>query len=201
MKNQYQHLHIIQLQDTYKETNVSLLQELRANVATELLAQTGLYKPEDKETNIRIINDIRKTIAGMDSTTPEAKHIAEVVIAANENIQIRDFLMGLSAEPLDIDDIFDYLLLVGCTAVKEKAVPVATVFAAYLYERNKEEAKDTIREVLAVNPDYSLANLLNKVFAADTDAGFLKAIASDLHSKVIDIIYEKETNDNDDVSA
>ncbi len=181
---------------------MSFIQELRADVNTELLAQTGLYNPEDKETNIRIINDIRKTIADMgNNIAPDARHIAEVIIATNENIQMRDFLMGLSAEPLDINDVFDYLLLVGGTAVKEKAVPVATVFAAYLYERDKEGAKDAIREVLAVNPDYSLASLLNRTFASDIDAGFLKAMASDLHSKVLELIYDKETDDNDNSSA
>lgn len=181
---------------------MSLIQELRTDVATELSAQSGLYNPEDKDTNIRIINDIRKTIADMgNNIAPDARHIAEVVIAANENIQMRDFLMGLSAEPLDTNDVFDYLLLVGGTAVKEKAVPIATVFAAHLYERDKEGAKDTIREVLAINPEYSLANLLNRVFTADIDAAFLKVMASDLHSKVLDIIYEKETDDNDNSSA
>jgi hypothetical protein len=192
--------------NTYKETNVSLIQDLRAEVDIELLAQTGLYNPEDKETNVRIINDIRASLCNMRANiAPEAKHIAEVAIATNENLQIRDFLMGINTEASDTtfspEDVYEYLLLIGTTVNKNIAVPVATVFAAHLYERDKADAKNAIQEVLSVNPEYSLANLLNRVFNADIDADFLKVMASDLHSQVLNIIYEKETDDDSNRSA
>jgi hypothetical protein len=192
--------------NTYKETNVSVIQELRVDVDIELLAQSGLYNPEDKETNVRIINDIRASLCNMRANiAPEAKHIAEVAIATNENIQIRDFLMGINIEASDTtfseEDVYDYLLLIATTVNKQVAVPVASVFAAHLYERDKEDAKNAIREVLTINPEYSLAKLLNRTFASDIDADFLKAMASDLHSKVLELIYEKETDDNDNSSA
>jgi hypothetical protein len=185
---------------------VSVIQELRVDVDIELLAQSGLYNPEDKETNVRIINDIRASLCNMRANiAPEAKHIAEVAIATNENVQIRDFLMGINSEASDItfseEDVYEYLLLIGTTVNKQIAVPVATVFAAHLYERDKTEAKNAIKEVLEVNPDYALANLLNRTFASDIDAGFLKAMASDLHSQVLNMIYERETDDNNNSSA
>jgi hypothetical protein len=185
---------------------VSLIQDLRAEVDIELLAQTGLYNPEDRKTNIRIVSDIRASLCNMRANiAPEAKHIAEVAIATNENVQIRDFLMGINSEASDTtfseEDVYEYLLLIGTTVNKQIAVPVATVFAAHLYERDKTEAKNAIKEVLEVNPDYALANLLNRTFASDIDAGFLKAIASDLHSQVLNMIYERETDDNNNSSA
>jgi len=192
--------------NTYKETSVSLIQELRAEVDVELLAQTGLYNPENKETNVRIINDIRASLCNMRANiAPKAKHIAEVAIATNENVQIRDFLLGVSTEISDTtfssQDIYEYLLLIGTTVNKQIAVPVATVFAAHLYERDKAEAKNAIQEVLSINPEYNLANLLKKVFAADVDINFFKQMSEELHSKVLDVIYEKETNDNSNSSA
>jgi hypothetical protein len=185
---------------------VSLIQELRAEVDVELLAQTGLYNPDSKETNVRIINDIRASLCNMRANiAPEAKHIAEVAIATNENLQIRDFLMGINTEASDTtfspEDVYDYLLLIGTTVNKQIAVPIATVFAAHLYERDKADAKNAIQEVLSISPDYSLANLLNRVFTADIDADFLKVMASDLHGKVLELIYDKETDDNDNSSA
>lgn len=192
MKNQYQHPHTTQSQDTYKETIVSLIQDLRAEVDVELLTQTGLYRAEDTQTNIRIVEDIRKAIENMHKEEPTPKHIAEVAIATNENVQIRDFLMGIRSEKFAVHNIFDYLLLLSSAVNKDVAIPLTTVFSTYLYEASKDEAKSIIEEVLKINPDYNLAKLLKRVYATDVDSSFISSMGEELHSKVVDVIYDRE---------
>ena len=174
---------------------------LREQVKSELLTQDGKYNPDDRDTNVRIVEDIRKAIdAVADGVVPSATHIAEVAIATNANLQIRDFIMGVHLEK-DIDYIGQYISLLGNVIVKDKAVPLATVFCGYLYQTEEiEQAKTMLLEVLTLNPDYALAKLLARVFAAEWAPSEFSKMAQVLHSKVVDTIYaidtEEVSNDN-----
>jgi hypothetical protein len=171
---------------------------LRIEVKQQLTTQEGTYNPNDRDTNVRIVEDIRKAIDELaDGITPSAQHIAEVAIATNENLQIRDFLMGVQLEK-DIDYVGQYISLLGNVIVKDKAVPLATVFCGYLYQVEEiEQAKSMLIEVLNLNPNYALAKLLSKVFLAEWPAGAFKKMAEELHSKVVDTIYAVETKEID----
>jgi hypothetical protein len=173
---------------------------LRDEVKQQLSTQEGIYNPDDRDTNVRIVEDIRKAIDGVaDGIVPSAQHIAEVAIATNENLQIRDFLMGVQLEK-DIDYVGEYIGLLGNVIVKDKAVPLATVFSGYLYQIEKiDEAKAMLVEVLNIKPDYPLAGLLNRVYQAQWDPSEFKQMALQLHHKVVDGIYaiDSQEVDND----
>jgi hypothetical protein len=174
---------------------------LRNEVKSELINQEGKYNPSDRDTNVRIVEDIRKAIDGIaDGVIPSAQHIAEVAIATNANLQIRDFIMGVQQEK-DINYVGEYITLLGNVIVKDKVVPLATVFCGYLYQVEEvEQAKAMLLDVLNLNPDYALAKLLNRVFLAEWPADEFAKMSQQLHSKVVDTIYaidtEEVTNDN-----
>jgi len=174
---------------------------LREEVKSELLAQDGKYNLNDRDTNVRIVEDIRKAIDDLaDGVVPSAKHIAEVAIATNENLQIRDFIMGVQLEK-DIDYVGKYIELLGNVITKQKAIPLATIFCGYLYQiEEKDYAVKFLNDILEMNPEYPLAKLLYRVFVAEWPADEFKKMAEQLHPKVIDTIYaidgEEITNDN-----
>jgi hypothetical protein len=174
---------------------------LREQVKSELIDQEGRYNPNDRDTNVRIVENIRVAINELaDGTIPSAQHIAEVAIATNENLQIRDFIMGVQQE-ISIDYVGEYISLLGNVIVKDKAIPLATVFCGYLYQIEEiEGAKTMLLEVLTLNPEYPLAKLLNRVFDAQWAPSEFAKMAETLHSKVVDTIYaidvEEVSNDN-----
>ena len=174
---------------------------LREQVKSELLTQDGKYNPDDRDTNVRIVEDIRKAIDALaDGVIPSAQHIAEVAIATNENLQIRDFIMGVQLEK-DIDYVGKYLELLGNVITKQTAIPLATIFCGYLYQTEEtEQAKTMLLEVLTLNPEYPLAKLLSRVFDAQWEPSEFSKMAQQLHSKVVDTIYaidvEEVNNDN-----
>jgi len=174
---------------------------LRKQVKSELIDQEGKYNPNDRDTNVRIGENIRVAINELaDGTIPSAQHIAEVAIATNENLQIRDFIMGVQQE-ISIDYVGEYISLLGNVIVKDKAVPLATVFCGYLYQVEEiEEAKTMLLQVLTLNPEYPLALLLRRVFDAQWAPSELGKMAQTLHPKVVDTIYaidvEEVNNDN-----
>jgi len=174
---------------------------LREQVKSELIDQEGRYNPNDRDTNVRIVENIRVAINELaDGTIPSAQHIAEVAIATNENLQIRDFIMGVQQE-INIDYVGEYISLLGNVIVKDKAIPLATVFCGYLYQVEEiEEAKTMLLQVLTLNPEYPLAKLLSRVFDAQWEPSELGKMAQTLHPKVVDTIYaidvEEVNNDN-----
>ena len=174
---------------------------LREEVKSELINQEGRYNFQDRDTNVRIVEDIRKAIDELaDGVTPSAQHIAEVAIATNNNLQIRDFIMGVQLEK-NIDYVGKYLELLGNVINKQTAIPLATIFCGYLYQiEEKDYAIRFLNDILEENPEYPLAKLLYRVFAAEWPAGEFKKMAEKLHQSVLDNIYsidgEVVINDN-----
>jgi hypothetical protein len=174
---------------------------LRNEVRDELINQEGKYNPDDRDTNVRIVEEIRVAIDRLaDGVIPSAQHIAEVAIATNDNLQIRDFIMGVQQEK-DINYVGEYIALLGNVITKDKAIPLATVFCGYLYQTEEiEQAKTMLLEVLTLNPEYPLAKLLSRVFDAQWEPSEFSKMAQQLHSKVVDTIYaidvEEVKNDN-----
>ena len=169
---------------------------LQEDVITEINELDGKYNPFDRDTNVRIVEDIRKAIDNIaDGVVPSAKHIAEVAIATNDNIQMRDFLMGLRVEK-DIDYVGTYLSVIGNVITKDKCIPIATVFTTYLYEADEREyAQEFLDKVLETNPEYSLAKLLKRVYNAQWSASEMREMAVKLHDGILNNIYEVD-NDN-----
>ena len=169
---------------------------MRKDVQLEINELDGKYNPLDRDTNVRIVEDVRKAIDNIaDGVLPSAKHIAEVAIATNENLQIRDFFMGLRLEK-EVDYIGTYLSVIGNVISKDKCIPIATVFTTYLYEAEETEyAKEFLGEVLKNNPDYSLAKLLKRVYDAQWPASEMREMAVKLHASILENIYEVD-NDN-----
>jgi hypothetical protein len=161
-----------------------------------LINQADKYNPSDRDVNVRIVEDIRVAINELaDGVIPSAQHIAEVAIATNENLQIRDFVMGVQLET-NIDFVGEYISLLGNVIEKEKAIPLATVFCGYLYQTEQQEyAAEFLNEILKLKPDYPLATLLKRVFAAEWPPSELRKMAEILHPKVVDTIYEIEEGD------
>jgi len=174
---------------------------LRTEVKSELINQEGKYNPDDRDTNVRIVEDIRKAIDGVaNGVMPSATHIAEVAIATNINLHIRDFIMGIQQEK-DINSVGQYIALLTNVISKDKSVPLATIFCGYLYQiEDIEQAKATLLDVLTLNPEYALAKLLSRVFMAEWPTSEFSKMAEKLHPSVVDTIYaidsEEVSNDN-----
>ena len=163
------------------------IDEIRDLVDIELLSLAGGYSPDDAENNMRIVNDIRKSVKDMGKGIyPKPEHIAEVALATNGNLQMRDFLLGLRIEKDIAEHSFDYLHYLGLVLKKEICVPIAAVFSTYIYELGKKDAaNEVLVEILEVNPTYSLALLLQRWFANDVPTEMMTEMAHDLHAQVI----------------
>lgn len=170
-------------------------EEMRNAVISELLVADNEYNPDNKADNVSIVEDIRKAVTDMaDGNSPSAQHIAKVAVATNKNVQVRDFIMGLRQE-VDYRFVGAYLEYVTELIKKDYAAPLATVLSSYFYEAgDAEQTQELLEQVLEVDPEYSLAKLLMRVVKAGWPGESMASMAKELHQKVVDGIYETNSN-------
>lgn len=165
------------------------LEQLQSDVALEL--HNIKYDWRDTERNLRLVDEIRNSIETLnfdDNVVPSAAHIAEVAVACKNFFHLRDFLMGVRTEKHPAQ-VALYLNLLKDTLDDEHAVPFATVLSSYLYQFDmREEAQKELSIALAIDPDYSLAMLLKRVYDAQWPSSMMEQMAEDLHANVLEAI-------------
>ena len=117
-------------------------------------------------------------------TEPDSDHIAEIAAGMQKDIQLRDFMLGLPSER-KIEDVNNYLGYFWDSVPKEYIAPIASVLASNLYSLERlDDAKEMLAMALIAKPNYSLANLLNRVFNSGWPSGAFVAMTHELHPKV-----------------
>lgn len=171
------------------------IDEIRNAVNSALLVADNDYNPDNKADNVSIVEEIRKVVSDMaDGGTPSPEHIAKVAVATNKNVQVRDFIMGLRQE-VDYRFVGQYLQYITELIKKDYAAPLATVLSSYFYEAgDAEQTEELLQQVLEVDPEYSLAKLLMRVVKAGWPGESMASMAKELHQKVIDGIYETNSD-------
>ena len=123
-----------------------------------------------------------------DGIEPTTEQIAEFTIAMNKNLSFRDFIMGLPNDK-DIDYVGEWVAFMGSVTPKEYAAPIVTIFSALLYEHEQPgEAHYHLEYAQELDPSYSLALLLKRVFNANWPAEAFVKMRTELHPKVKEAI-------------
>ena len=130
------------------------------------------------------ISDFANGLELADST------VAEITFAVNNDLQMRDYLIGLpSAHGLNISAGF-------INELSEKVTPSErfaydTVNAMYHYElKNIEACKTLLDSAELSNPDYNLLNLIKRVVSAEWPASTFTSMRTELASTVAEIIAD-----------
>ena len=162
------------------------LDQIKAEVEEKINAIE--YNWIDTPTNVRIMNEIRENVDNLPDTLPSAKHIAEVAVSCGEYLQLRDFLLGLYVEKPK-DKVISYLALLNDILDEDWAVPTITVLSSYMYEMEQtDSARELLNKALEIDPEYALANLLNRVYNAGWPAHMLTEMSHNLHDNIVKTI-------------
>lgn len=116
--------------------------------------------------------------------------VADITFAVNNDLQIRDYLIGLPiAHGLNISAGF-------VNELSEKVAPAEkfaydTVNAMYHYElKNIEACKTLLDSAELSNPDYNLPKLIKRVISAEWPASTFTSMRTELASTVVAIIAD-----------
>lgn len=115
-----------------------------------------------------------------------------VVFAANEDVQVRDWLMGLPIKH-GISESIDWLTKIASKLTMEDSVPFLAVQASLHYENNEtDKAKSVLKYVKNVNPEYTLAILLTRVFDSKWPGESFTMMRRELQPMVVEACLGEE---------
>ena len=115
--------------------------------------------------------------------------IAHVLVRL-QDLQVRDYAMGL-VDAQVIDSLWRMWRDVAEIAPHGYKAPPLTIFAAICYElEDATSAADALTEALFDDPDYPLAKLLRRVFAAGWPPESLAIMRAELHPKITAALFD-----------
>lgn len=157
----------------------------KADVLTQIALFENEYDVDNVEQNksiaLNIYNQIDRFV---DGTEPTAQEVAEVTVAINKHIQVRDLLMGLPVER-DIQFVGSWAAFVAKLTPIEYAAPIASIISSLYYSiGDTTEANKYLGVAYQSNPSYSLAKLLDRVYQTGWPEGAFNNMRNELHGKV-----------------
>jgi hypothetical protein len=133
-----------------------------------------------------VLDKVIKQIAEQTGEILVASDDVEMIAYALENnLQLRDYLMGLTNDGLSVESVTNILrvMVVLLNSAGLPAYPVETVLASYKYRLGDSEAVLMLANGLARR--YPLADLLQRVFSAGWSPAQFDVMTNQLHGKVV----------------
>jgi hypothetical protein len=120
----------------------------------------------------------------MDSQELSPELIADMAEVVSADLATRDYLMGLPLE-LSVPDSIRFAETIIPLVDEKHRAPFYAVLSAYHYENgDTPSAFLSLLECQKLAPNYSLANLLDRVFRAGWPAPAWASMRNELHPKV-----------------
>lgn len=130
--------------------------------------------------------------AELDQREYPQEAFTNAVFAINENLQHRDYFLGLASE--ENMEVMTMLAVKVITRLDEPIdrVPFLSCLSAFYYEVGaNQSAHEALATALQLNSEYSLAGLLRRVYGAGWNGKEFGAMRRELHPKVVEGIKEK----------
>ena len=138
-----------------------------------------------KEGMTLIRNTYKAYLDGVEPTTEIAETIAFLTRA---DIQLRDFMLGMPSEYHNDITTYGAFLETTINAVNDldKAYPLLTILSMFYFTAGESDlAKVAVDDVLTLKGDYSLAQLLKRVFLSGAPTEMFSSMVGELHPKVV----------------
>lgn len=134
--------------------------------------------------DISYSNNLSGTIDEFNSLLIAYDDLSIIAYALENNIQLRDYLMGLTSDGLSVESVTNILrvLMVLVKSAELPAYPVETVLASYMYRLGDSDALSMLASGLA--RDYNLAKLLYRVMNSGWSPAQFTTMSDNLHNKV-----------------
>jgi hypothetical protein len=111
------------------------------------------------------------------------------------DLTIRDYFMGMVLDYPDktIEDVLEAIALLATYLPEGNRQSLYTVCSAYAYRGgDKDKANRFLELAFTDQPDYPLAKLLLRVYAADWSVDMFFQMAIDVHPKILETIDEDD---------
>lgn len=137
-------------------------------------------------TQAQAINELRDAIIEFESNGFVNDELKVSVSHSLRDIQVRDFLMGVTYEGHSIELVVHFIEHLITTATPEEIAPLNSVLGAYRYRMGDNTgASECLDKATEADPKHSLTILLRRVMGSGWPAGAFDAMTTELHPKVV----------------
>ena len=125
--------------------------------------------------------------AELDKQEYPQQALANAVLAVNKNLQHRDYFIGLAnCDNLEVMTAVAVNVISQVDSEMDK-VPFLSCLSAFYYEiEANDSAEATLQIALQIDPDYSLAKLLKRVYEAGWGNAEIATMRKSLHKSVVE---------------
>ena len=139
------------------------------------------------KTQAQAINEVRDAIIEFESNGFVNDELKVSVLHSLRDIQVRDFLMGVTFEGHSTELVANFVEHLSTTAITEEVAPINSVLASYRYRLgNTKGASECLDKATEADPKHSLTLLLRRVIGAGWPAGAFESMTIELHPKVVE---------------
>jgi hypothetical protein len=143
------------------------------------------------KTQAQAINELRDAIIEFESNGFVNDDLKVSVSRSLRDIQVRDFLMGVTYEGHSTELIANFVEYLSITTTPEEIAPINSVLASYLYRLgNTKGASECLDKATEADYKYSLTLLLRRVIGSGWPSVAFDAMTIELHPKVVAGIEE-----------
>jgi hypothetical protein len=138
------------------------------------------------QTQAQAINELRDAIIEFESNGFVNDDLKVSVSRSLRDIQVRDFLMGVTYEGHSTQLVARFIEHLITTATTEEIAPLNSVLGAYRYRMDDTTgAIECLDNATEADPKHSLTLLLRRVIGSGWPAGAFEAMTVELHPKVV----------------
>jgi hypothetical protein len=122
----------------------------------------------------------------------EGEELEKVIFAVNEDIQVRDWMMGLPIK-WSLEESIKFMQYMAVHTTAQDSVPFITVQAIFYYELGEhDKATQCLNYSLHMDSQYSLALLVKRVIDAGWPVGAFKPMRESVHPRVVEECFNEE---------
>jgi len=146
------------------------------------------------KTQSQAVNELRDAIIEFETTGAVNEALKTSVNHSLRDIQVRDFLMGVTVENHSVELVASFVEYLATTAKDDEIATIYSVLGAYRYQLGNESgAQLALDKALEANPKHSLTLLLRRVMASGWSSGAFAAMSRELHPKVVAGIEDSQS--------
>jgi len=146
-----------------------------------------------KLTNKQALDAYNEIVEAFVSNEPLPVSPVNLLIYAIQDLQVRDYVLGHAPMTFGAKGAVDFITAILPLVEEGERSAFYTLLSAFYYEVGDNElAYVSLVQAQVLNPDYSLAKLLDRIYKAGWDGSNFAQMRNELHPKVVETFKVEE---------
>jgi hypothetical protein len=139
-----------------------------------------------KLTNKQALSAYNEIAEAFASNEPLPVNAVNLIVYAVQDLQVRDYILGHAPMSFGAEGAIKFVTEILPLVEEGHRSPFYTLLSAFYYEANdKELAYVSLVQAQLLDPNYSLAKLLDRVYKAGWATDAMATMRTELHPKVV----------------